>query len=366
MQNSTFDYILASGQITELPFNNDPLLINLLDNCNSAASIIKTNEMISKAAPRRVVFDYSGFSVSTARTNQKEITFDDSKGIRRTTNGINLPYAQLLPPISKIEAANLEIIPLDNPVETIKNIDEQDTEFKKKVEFNIKSAHRTARYIKKHCPNHKLLIPLQCYDINQLDKYLREIDDLAYDGLAFPTRSMSLMMMASFLIRLFQVGIKRVHVLGINGFFKLGLSAFMARHYFEDLSADGCAWKISAKASKYILAGNLQTKSVKSISEVDSEYTVKCNCPACKGKSLVDFAQLEYRQRRKLLAAHNAFAFNETCRMFFENASTIDNYESYLRNAGAHKRMTSEVIDVLHNLDSLKNASSDDLQKLFT
>jgi hypothetical protein len=365
MKTSIFDYILASGNITELPFNNDPLLINLLDNCNSAASIIKTNEMISKAVPRRVVFDSSGFAISSASKNNKEITFDKSKGIRRTTNGINLSYNHLLTPITKIEARNLEIIPLDNPIETTQDTAEQQIEFARKLNFNLHSASNTAKYVKQHCPNHKLLIPIQCYDMHQLDKYLKAIDGLSYDGLAFPTRNMNLIMMASFLIRFFQAGIKRVHILGINGFFKLGLSAFMARHFFDDLTVDGCAWKISAKVSKYILAGNLQRKSVKSISEVDLEYTVRCNCSACKGKSLADFAQLEYPQRRKLLAAHNAFAFSETCRMFFENASTIDNYESYLRNAGAHKRMTSELVAVLHKLDMLKNASSDDLQKLF-
>jgi hypothetical protein len=109
---------------------------------------------------------------------------------------------------------------------------------RKKLKFNVKWAVQTAKLREEYCPEVGLFIPFQGYTLNHLDIFFRFIQEIHFDGISIPVRNLNLKDISLFLIRFYQMGIKRVHLLGTSSFYRMALCAYMARHYFEWVSLD--------------------------------------------------------------------------------------------------------------------------------
>ncbi|MCK7503059.1 MAG: hypothetical protein MZV70_02445 [Desulfobacterales bacterium] len=64
------------------------------------------------------------------------------------------------------------------------------------------------------CPQVKLFLPVQSYNLEQLEVVFRRTAGIAYDGLSMPVRELDLEEIALFLVRFYQRGTTRVHLLG--------------------------------------------------------------------------------------------------------------------------------------------------------
>jgi len=160
---------------------------------------------------------------------------------------------------------------------------------------------------------------------------------------------------ALFLIRFWKIGIRRVHILGVSAFFKLALAGYMARNFFDDVTSDGTSWKMAAQYNNYLDPKNLKRQNVTDAKNVNTGVRINCKCSVCKNRNFDDFRELPYPKRRVSLAAHNYFAIREACKMFYENASSLERFEQHLLKQSGEKQNIDELVYVLSVIEKYKD-----------
>ena len=122
------------------------------------------------------------------------------------------------------------VVGLDFPIQTHKDPIARQMEFIKKLEYNVKWAFESAAWHKKLCLRSKFFLPIQCYDLEQLDTFFNRIVGLDFDGGSMPIRGLKIWEIALFLVRFYQLGITQVHLLGTSSFFVIALGRKADQH----------------------------------------------------------------------------------------------------------------------------------------
>ena len=183
------------------------------------------------------------------------------------------------------------LVGLDFPIKDLKDLKKSnvqpDVEFLNKLGFNLVWAVETARQVKeaklknKLSQELKLFLPIQCYSLEQFEwilYFLREENIDKFDGFSIPLRNVSLKETAKLVIRFYQLGIRRLHFLGVGNFKHIAFAAFLPKLLpeLEWLSVDATSWYGHGKKMRYIDHNNF---SVKHIDDINKIY---CPCPYCQ------------------------------------------------------------------------------------
>ena len=206
------------------------------------------------------------------------------------------------------------VVGLDFPIQKFKDPMARQIEFIKKLEYNAPWAFESAAWHKKLCPQVKFLIPIQCYDLEQLDIFFSRIEGLYFDGVSMPIRELKIWEIALFLVRFYQLGISRVHLLGTSSFLKIALGAYMARHLFDWVSIDATSWRFAADHAEYFNRCDLSRENLRSSAVIDAEIANDCPCPYCGGLSFNQIKEVPFKKRVALLRGHNWFAVDKCFR----------------------------------------------------
>ena len=73
-----------------------------------------------------------------------------------------------------------------------------------------------------------LFLPIQCYTLEDLAHFMRQIEGITFDGLSIPVRALNLKEVTLFLMEFHRLGIKNVHIIGTTYFPMVALSAYFA------------------------------------------------------------------------------------------------------------------------------------------
>lgn len=333
-------------------------LVNTPNVAESENTIKQTIELIEQIKAELVILDSGGFQLYliehpkkdnpdyTDRNDdaidedkqkiEKRITFDRDEELfdKKNKDIFNLVPRHVVETAIKIKA-DIMISP-DCPVPPIKYIGEADYQFMKAFKFNVVCANETLDLRDKYYPNVEVFVPVQCYNLKQLDEFLVEIKKSSngkarYDGLSIPTRAFTATEIATFLFRFYQLGIKKVHILGSTAFELVATVAFFAKNYFEFTSLDATSWWQYAKYQFYIKPFDLGTISLReNITNEDEAILKSCNCPWCKYTSLKKVQSDAYNEKTAFLKRHNYFVISEAMDAFHEKADDLQEYIKYL------------------------------------
>ena len=172
-------------------------LINTPSLAESKNSIQQTVELLEQIKAELVILDSGGFQLYLIEHPKKDnpdyadrnddasgdnkqkiekiITFDRNEELYDKNNKdiFNLVPRHVVETAMKIKA-DIMISP-DLPVPPIKYIGEAEYQFMKAFKFNVVCANETLDLRDKYCPNTEIFIPIQCYNLKQLDEFLVEI-----------------------------------------------------------------------------------------------------------------------------------------------------------------------------------------------
>jgi hypothetical protein len=258
-----------------------------------------------------------------------------------------------------------DFVNLDYPIRKISDQRERESEFYRKLEFNVPWAIETSELRQQYCPGVGLYISIQCYDAEQLEVFLKAIDGIHLDGFSMPIRTLKLTDIALFMLRIYQLGIRRVHLLGVTEFFTLAFAAYMARHYFERVSLDSRTWKIRATYSTYINPHDLIGEDISPNLYVDDAIKMDCKCPWCKGRSFNYIKNLPYTDRRIFLGCHNFWVTENAARNLYRNSRSIGTLEKYLKGCSRYPERITKLIKTLSLVETMKDKDIRYLQDQF-
>ena len=187
----------------------DALLLNVLDHGSTPSKIAAAKEMLRLAKPKLLTLDSSGFQLHQGEKNGKRITNDPGFPVKCGSREISLAPKHVME-VAAIFQPHI-VVGLDFPILRLKTPAEKAAEFARKVKYNVPWAYESAIWQKTLCPQAQFFMPIQCYDLNQLDIFLRRVDGIIYDGVSMPIRGLSLGEIALFMVSFYQRGITRVH-----------------------------------------------------------------------------------------------------------------------------------------------------------
>lgn len=320
------------------------LLFNLYTNASSPQAIKSTLDMLSKAGI--IALDSSGFQLWEAETKGKEIISVPNIPVA-IKGGINLHPHHLIN--AAIDLRPNILITLDFPILLVEDPRKRELEFLKKLGSNMYWAKETCRLNESHCKVEKVFVPIQAFNIKQIDIFLESISSAKYTGLCFPIRNYELPEIALFLLYFHKIKVKQIHVLGSTSFDVLALCAYFAEHYFEWLSVDSQSWRYCADLGQIVDHKNLKITNIGKFTPIlpcDRKKT--CDCVACKGRSYYEISRLDRDFQAPLLREHNHAAYTNVINSMKQAVGNWDAYQAYLRTANGN--YVENAIRVLDNV----------------
>lgn len=321
----------------------EAVLVNVPYASKYSTSADNTNKLIKQTGARLVMLDSGGFTIFNAYQKKGDLSIDGTNILIRSKR-INI----VISPLNIIQAA-LKVNPgvvigLDYPVIKTGNPLLQREDFDKKKALNLQWMKEMSELCQIYCPHIELYLPIQCYDLDQFTYFENTLMKLKFDGLALPTRNMTPTEISKFLVRMQEMGIRKVHLLGTSSFNNIALAAYFARNYFDRCSVDSTTWSKGVQYHQYINPVNLSCIRVGRKSTCDENVKLPCRCSQCKGKSYGYILNLKDKDRREHLKRHNYLAFKKAGEDFFKHASNPHTFESHLRHRAPHRTRDIDMI----------------------
>lgn len=354
----------AGAELHILPARHvNAMLLNVFDDASSDSVINSTNHMLESLRPIFVMMDLGGYQIHKGELEGKKISFDENRLLSRNKSEINIT------PVHVMKAAAIIrpdiVVGLDFPIKEISEPSEQKLEFMRKLGFNVVWAKECFDLWKKLCPDIRFFVPIQCYDLDQLDLFNSMIAGVEYDGFSMPVRNLNVKGIILFMVRFYQMGIRQVHILGTSKIGIIAITAYMARHFFDWVSFDATTWRKWAEFSLYMNPHNLLQERIAPDVKIDASIRMDCECPFCRGKTFTFIKNLPDTDRTAFLRGHNWWVIEKATRDLYQNASNVIALERCLRARGVEIRAVKDLCNALSLADSLKDPDIRILQGLF-
>jgi hypothetical protein len=247
----------------------------------------------------------------------QRLMFDNKRPIYPKNVSMNLTAVHAIECAMALKP-NVLIVP-DLPVPKISkelNYDHDDEElcFMKVTYHNIIRAKETSYLRQKYCPDVELYLPFQGYNIDHLHRIMKEVQGLTFEGYCLATRALTWNKLLAIMLLLKSYGAKKIHILAGSNMPVMAISAFAARHLFEEVSYDSHNWLFMANRDMFRFFGSMGDTQI--IQEADLPNDIlssTCDCPHCKGRSLFDIREMPHGPEKHQLLANPLC--QDSCRM---------------------------------------------------
>ena len=334
----------------------EALLFNVIDHCSSHRKIDAAMEMYRLIQPKYLMLDSSGYHLLMAELASKRLSFNPDLPPKSTSRELNIAAKHVMESALVFQPYMPDIvIGLDFPIKELKDVRSPEAEFLKKHVYNAPFAVQSAAWWKELCPQSKFFLPIQCYNLDQFNIFWGRVGGLDHDGVSMPIRNLGIPEIALFLVKFYQLGIRRVHLLGTSKFFAIALCAYMARHVFEWISLDASTWRISADKAGFLNPFDLSRENLASTVIANPELANDCPCPYCRNISFTQIIDLPFKQRVFLLRQHNWWVLERAFLELYDHSIDIIQLEKFLKTRSKHPAKVEELIDILSHVDLMKD-----------
>jgi tRNA-guanine family transglycosylase len=340
----------------------DAILVNVPMDCANEKAINTTQELFQHSEAKHTFLDSGGFQVLRAEEEGKEITFREREPLVCSRSRLNITPWHVVQAAAKLQPQ--KFVALDHPVQTTSDPDEQEIEFTKKLQFNLKWARETWEHWRKLCPQIELFLPIQCYTIKHLDQFLKLLGDASFSGYSMPVRNLGIKEIVLFMAKFYRLGATKIHVLGTTSSLKIALSAYLARHCFSWLSLDATSWRKDAEHAIYLNNHDLSHEYIGSNTAVDGEQEIDCPCPWCQYVTFPEIKNMADTDRTTFLRSHNFSVIENFGKEAFENSQNLDTLRRFLMSRSRRHDEIDELYEALSLFEALKYSSIEELQAL--
>jgi len=308
------------------------ILVNVLQYAFSDIAIRHTHNMFSCLHAQYTMSDSGGYQNLKMELGNGTINCDRTRPIVCNKSEINISPEHVI-------EANMKLQPqimtsLDIPVPKISDPYLQYRHFHQKLGSNLVWMRETALLREKYCPEIELFIPIQCYTLKQFTDYIEKpLMELKFDGVSLPTRNLESGGITFFLLKFYQMGIRKVHLLSVSSLTGLALAAYFARHIFDWCSVDATTWRLTADKLIYMDPLDLHSIGVgRNASFREGERPV-CDCPWCSGSgyTFTGIKNIPQTDRISLLRSHNYYVVQKAGQEFYDNSTDLITLERCLK-----------------------------------
>ena len=351
--------ICAGSDINSVPDSPvEAVLFNVIDHCISQRKIDVAMDMYRLIQPKYSMLDSSGYHVHRAEKDSKRLSFNPVLPPKWTRREMNIAAKHVMESTLLFQPYMPAIvIGLDFPIRKRTEVESTEAEFLEKHADNVSLTIQSAVWWRELCPEVQFFIPIQCYNLYQFNIFWDRVGGLDHDGVSMPIRNLHIPEIALFLVKFYQLGIKRVHLLGTSQFFLIALCAFMARHFFEWVSIDASSWRKAADRAECFNPFDLSREKLGSRVLINHDLENDCPCPFCAEKSFSEIINMEFANKCSFLRQHNWWVLDKAFRDLYEHSADIIQLERFLKTRSKNPGKVDELIDILSYVDIMMKDS---------
>ncbi len=339
------------------------ILVSVAECSKSPAALKRVRKIIKRSGAKEIYLDNGMFSYFQKWKKGKTVIFDRSRWVYPKGVDMNLTsehvayYCAVIQPYATFC--------LDLPVPKLladHDPGEEEFHFFHTVHHNITRAREMTELKKKFYPQVDQFFVFQGYNFNQLIFIKTELGDLEFDGFALPTRTLEWNQLAAMMIMLYHYGIRRIHILAGSNMPTMAICAFMARHFFDEVSYDSTNWLQFGIYGCLRLFGSMEGVTTGKILKFLPEDILRtqCGCPHCNSRSINDIRKMANDNTKlQLLIKHNAFIEVETAKALYTHSETPDMLRVFLLRHSNRTKLIMEMFEFLSGIDSIKSKLSD-------
>ena len=339
----------------------EAILVNTLHNASTEAEVKATLKLFEEKDPRHTFLDSGGYQLETKERNDVATTHDKSLPMYYSKEKVNIAANHVIESAVKLGVdmmTSLDFPIRQEPTPYLKYAD-----FSKKLGWNLVGMRETVILGRKYCPDKQIFVPVQCYDIRQFDDYFAQpLMDLGVTCLSLPANDMGPKGISLFLVRFYQFGIRRVHILGSVSFINLALAAYFARNIFDWVSLDASTWRMQADYQYYMNPNDLRPISVGRNAGLEVVNLAVCPCPWCARRTYSELINTSDTERTSILRCHNFFVIQKAGRDFYDNSGDLITFERHLRGRTRNKRKHQEITQLIRALRVATHMRDVDIQ----
>jgi predicted metal-binding protein len=356
--------VCSGGSINLMPSPAPHSILVSVASCGTTTTINSIRKLITASGAEKIFIDNGMFTFFRKMQNGERVICDNSREIYPKKVSMNLTAVHAIHSAMVLKP-NVLIVP-DLPVPNLlksSHADHGDEElsFLKVTYHNLIRAREASDLRQKYCPNVQLYFAFQGYNIDHLHRIIKELNKLTFEGFCLATRALTWNKMLALMLLLKGYGAKRIHILAGSNMPAMAISAFTARHFFEEVSYDSHNWLFSSLKGLFRAFGSMKTVQL-----VEKKYTQEkilsmiCDCPHCKGRSLSDIRSMEYGQEKQhLLAQHNYYSETETAKAYFNHSETPEMLRDFLLSKSNRKKLILEMYEALSVIYEIKDYLND-------
>jgi|GEM_PF-1266795 len=327
-------------------------------------------QLIADSNTNRLYLDSGGFQIFERIQKNKNVLFDPKKelyvkGVLNVTpKHIYEVAKEILPSV---------IISLDYPIPKCEQ-DEHELKYQLAYGFNYKGAVETSAYVERYRQETgedvKLYIPLQCYNLTQMNDFLDSLKGINFEGISIPKRVHDPTSLALFLFHIYKKfrggKLPDIHLLGTTAFRYIAILAYFARNYFDYTSLDATSWACYSRNKHYLMPGDLRSVSIGDVAELKNEL-MPCDCCYCsRYLQLGDIQVQDINYREQILYSHNWLTINNAMKNFYDHAETATTLSNYLNDVidpsyGKRRDEVAKIFKCLNIIELMKGHIEDDV-----
>jgi hypothetical protein len=337
------------------------ILVNTLHNASTESQVKATLKLFEEKRPEYTYLDCGGYQLQTKEQNGVAATHDKSLPMFYSKERVNIAANHVIEAAVKLDVDMMTS--LDFPIRQEPNPYLKYADFSKKLGWNLVGMRETILLGRKFCPDKQIFVPVQCYDIRQFDDYFAQpLMDLGVSCLSLPANYMGPEGISLFLIRFYQFGIRKVHILGSVSFINLALAAYFARNIFDWVSVDATTWRIQADNQLYIDPLDLHPITVGRNAGLEVIDLALCPCPWCSRRTYVELINTSDTERTSILRCHNFHVIEKAGRDFYNNSGDLITFERHLRGRTRSVRKHKEINQLISALQVATHMRDVDIQ----
>ncbi|HPL67579.1 MAG TPA: hypothetical protein PLG94_13685 [Smithellaceae bacterium] len=331
--------------------------------CGTVASTMTIQELIKLSEARKIFLDNGMFTFFRKLEKGERVIFDNSRPIYPRGVAMNLTG------IHAIEAAVAlrphVLIVTDLPVPKMKepyDHGDQELRFMTTTYHNLIRAKEVSQLRAEYCPDVELYYTFQGYNLNQIERVMKELNGLQFEGYCLATRALPWNKLIAMMLMLHCYGARKIHVLAGSNMPIMAVGAFMARHIFEEVSYDSSNWLYFALKGTFRFFGSMGTaRAIKQVDIPKHVLSLTCDCLHCQGRSLNDIREMEHgREKQRLLALHNYYIETKSAKALYEHSETPAMLRDFLLAKSHREKLINEMYEALSGIYEMRAFLGDD------
>jgi queuine/archaeosine tRNA-ribosyltransferase len=355
--------VCSGAGINRMPAPRPEAILVSVAYCGTPASLNSIKNLIKLSNTKKIFLDNGMFTFFRKWQNGEKVIFDKSLPLYPKGDIMNLTAEHVIQIALELEPDVL-IVP-DLPVPRIKRTEypgklsygHEEFQFMTVTYHNLIRAREMTRLRAKYNPSFDLYFTFQGYNLNQLDRIMSELSGLHFDGFCLATRALPWNKLLSMMLMLKYYGVRKIHVLAGSNLPTMIVCAFMARHFFDEVSYDSHNWLNFALKGTFRFYGSMGTARVVEKVDIPNHLqTYTCDCLHCQGRSLTDLKEMIYdREKQNLLACHNYYIETRTAEALFEHSETTATLRDFLLANSTRFKLINEILEALYIVQVMKD-----------